>query len=131
MTPILSFTTHRRALMVSLTLALLSVMCATPALAALSTKEEARINAMLALLEKRSDLAFIRNGSSHNAVDAVAHLKLKLSRTRNRIDTAEQFIDKVASSSSVTGESYMIQQAGQKPEPAKPFLHKLLEQVNQ
>ncbi len=28
---------------------------------------------------------------------------LKLGNTRNRIDTAEQFIDKVASSSSITG----------------------------
>ncbi|MBF5007753.1 DUF5329 family protein [Diaphorobacter sp. NR2-3-3-1] len=103
---------------------------AAPALA-LSGSEEARVQAMLALLEKRSDLVFIRNGESHSAVDAVAHLKLKLSRTRNRLDSAEQFVDKVASSSSMSGAPYLIQQSGKPSEPAKPFLQQLLKQASQ
>ena len=113
-------------------LALVACMClsATPAFA-LSDKEEARVLAMLALLEKRSDLVFIRNGDSHSAVDAAAHLRLKLARTRSRLDTAEQFVDKVASSSSVSGAPYLIQQYGKPFEPAKPFLQQLLKQAGQ
>ncbi|MGC3965630.1 MAG: YfeK family protein [Rhodocyclaceae bacterium] len=107
----------------------LGLLLASPALA-LSAREEARVNAMLAALEKRTDLVFIRNGEKYNAADAVAHLKLKLSRTRDRLDTAEEFIDKVASSSSMSGEPYTIQQAGKPAQPAKPFLHELLKQTS-
>ncbi len=38
----------------------------------------------------------MRNGDEHTCYEAVSHLRLKLGNTRNRIDTAEQFIDKVA-----------------------------------
>ncbi|MFA9440325.1 YfeK family protein [Uliginosibacterium sp. sgz301328] len=120
------FALFLRVVLVALTLGLLSPL---PAFA-LSAKEEARVDAMLAALAKRTDLVFIRNGEKHNAADAVAHLRLKLSRTRNRLDTAEEFIDKVASSSSMSGEPYTIQQAGKPAQPAKPFLHELLKQVS-
>jgi cytochrome c556 len=119
---------HRtlRTLLVTVALGLL---CSTPALA-LPPQEEARVQALLSALEKRSDVTFIRNGERHNATEAVAHLKLKLSRTRNRLDNAEQFVDKVASSSSISGEPYYIQEAGKPTQAAKPFLQTLLKQVD-
>lgn len=95
---------------------------------ALSSKEWARINAMLSTLEKRSDLVFIRNGQEHNTAEAVSHLRLKLDNTRNRLETAEQFIDKVASSSSISGQPYFVRQRGKAPQPANTFLHNLLKQ---
>ncbi len=36
----------------------------------------------------------MRDGDEHTCDEAVSHLRLKLGNTRNRIDTAEQFIDK-------------------------------------
>ena len=51
---------------------------------------------------------FIRNGSEHNAADAESHLRLKLSKTKKRLSTAEQFVDKVASGSSISGKPYQV-----------------------
>lgn len=56
--------------------------------------------------------------------------RLKLSNTRNRIDTAEQFIDKVASSSSITGKPYIVKMPGKGDENAQPFLHALIAQTD-
>lgn len=83
--------------------AVVALLLTLPAWAKLNAHEEARINAMLNALAQKKDLTFVRNGDAHNCEEAVSHLRLKLGNTRNRIDTAEQFIDKVASSSSITG----------------------------
>lgn len=55
---------------------------------------------------------------------------MKLGNTRNRIDTAEQFIDKVASSSSITGKPYIVKIPGKSDENAQPFLHALIAQTD-
>lgn len=96
---------------------------------ALSSREEARINTMLAALEKQAGIVFIRNGSEHTAAEAASHLRLKLSKTRDRLDSAEQFIDKVASSSSLTGQPYLVREAGKGERPANAFLHELLKRA--
>lgn len=85
-----------------------ALLLTLPAWAKLNAHEEARINAMLNALAQKKDLTFVRNGDAHNCEEAVSHLRLKLGNTRNRIDTAEQFIDKVASSSSITGKPYIV-----------------------
>lgn len=85
-----------------------ALLLTLPARAKLNAHEEARINAMLNALAQKKDLTFVRNGDAHNCEEAVSHLRLKLGNTRNRIDTAEQFIDKVASSSSITGKPYIV-----------------------
>ncbi|EPS5684619.1 YfeK family protein [Cronobacter sakazakii] len=112
--------------------ALLFLLCtlfATPLLAKLNAHEEARIAAMLSALGEKKDLTFIRNGSSHNSEEAVSHLQLKLSKTRNRLDTAEQFIDNVASNSSVSGKPYLVRVDG-KEETAQVFLHQLIAETD-
>lgn len=74
--------------------AVIALLLTLPAWAKLNAHEEARINAMLNALAQKKDLTFVRNGDAHNCEEAVSHLRLKLGNTRNRIDTAEQFIDK-------------------------------------
>ncbi len=101
-----------------------------PAYAKLTVHEEARINAMLEGLAQKKDLIFVRNGDEHTCDEAVSHLRLKLGNTRNRIDTAEQFIDKVASSSSITGKPYIVKMPGKSDENAQPFLHALIAQTD-
>lgn len=92
--------------------AVVALLLTLPARAKLNAHEEARINAMLNALAQKKDLTFVRNGDAHNCEEAVSHLRLKLGNTRNRIDTAEQFIDKVASSSSITGKPYIVKIPG-------------------
>ncbi len=101
-----------------------------PAFAKLNAHEEARINAMLDALAQKKDLVFVRNGDAHNCDEAVSHLRLKLGNTRNRIDTAEQFIDKVASSSSITGKPYIVKIPGKSDENAQPYLHTLIAETD-
>jgi hypothetical protein len=96
---------------------------------ALPPQEETRIDALLSALEKRSTLVFIRNGDAHSAAEAVEHLKLKLSHTRDRLQTAEQFIDQVASSSSLSGKPYWVREPGKGEQKAGDFLHELLRQL--
>ena len=108
----------------------ITLLMTLPAYAKLTAHEEARINAMLEGLAQKKDLIFVRNGDEHTCDEAVSHLRLKLGNTRNRIDTAEQFIDKVASSSSITGKPYIVKIPGKSDENAQPFLHALIAQTD-
>ena len=52
---------------------------------------------------------FVRNGKTHTADEAVGHLQMKAKRGKRYYDTADEFIDRIASKSSWTGKPYMIQ----------------------
>lgn len=110
--------------------AVMALFLTLPAFAKLNAYQEARINAMLDALGQKMDLIFVRNGDAHTCEEAVSHLRLKLGNTRNRIDTAEQFIDKVASSSSITGKPYIVRIPGKSDENAQPYLHTLIAETD-
>ena len=96
---------------------------------AVTTHEQLRIDALLAAIDQENSLIFIRNGSEHTAQEAVSHLKLKLGRAGNRISTAEEFIDHLATGSSFSKKPYLVRRPGSEPEPAGPYFHRLLLEV--
>jgi hypothetical protein len=51
---------------------------------------------------------FIRNGDEHQATEASKHLKMKYNHAKDRIKSAENFIDKIATKSSFTNRSYEV-----------------------
>lgn len=55
-----------------------------------------------------SGCTFTRNGVDHDAADAADHMRLKYRRGQRYADTAEHFIDRLASESSWTGKPYTI-----------------------
>ncbi|MEH6591340.1 MAG: DUF5329 domain-containing protein [Halioglobus sp.] len=55
-----------------------------------------------------SGCQFNRNGSAHDPEDAADHLRLKFRRGEKYVDTAEHFIDRLASESSWTGRDYTV-----------------------
>jgi hypothetical protein len=59
-----------------------------------------------------SGCTFIRNGDPHAAKDAAEHLSMKYERAQSKLHTAEQFIEKVASESYLTGRQYRVQCPG-------------------
>jgi len=71
------------------------------------------------LLERieTSNCSFQRNGSWYSPVDARKHLQMKLDYMvkRNMLGSAEEFISKAASASSVSGEAYQIRCGTQAP----------------
>ncbi len=69
--------------------------------------EEQKITFLIQYIEK-SNVIFIRNGSEYNATDAAKHLRMKREKAGKKIKTAREFIDYLASKSSVSGEPYKI-----------------------
>lgn len=77
--------------------------------------EERKIEMLLEVIEK-SGATFIRNGENHSAVKAKSHLEFKYNKARNMFwffgpkskISAVEFIEKIASKSSTTGEIYKI-----------------------
>lgn len=59
-----------------------------------------------------SGCEFVRNGKTHTAGEAVGHLQMKAKRGKRYYDTADEFIERIASKSSWTGKPYMIQCVG-------------------
>ena len=114
---------------VSVCVAICIILASPESSMAVTPNEQLRINALLEAIGRENDLIFIRNGSEHTAQEAVSHLKLKLRRAGNRISTAEEFIDHLATGSSSSKRPYLIRRTGGKPEPAGPFFHRLLLKV--
>lgn len=68
---------------------------------------KAEIDHMLAEVAE-SGCVFIRNGDEHDADAARDHLAMKRRRGRRHFDTADEFIEKIASRSSFSGKPYHI-----------------------
>ena len=67
-----------------------------------------------------SSCRFQRNGSWHDAAEARAHLQRKYDYLlkKDKVDTAEQFIERAASRSSMSGQPYRIACPGQPEQSA-------------
>ena len=104
--------------------ALLLAFAAFAALAQ-ARKEQARIDALIAAIET-SGCEMERNGSLHGGKAAAAHLRMKLENAGDRVQTASEFIDHVASGSSASGAPYRVVCPGQAPRPSGQWLREKL-----
>lgn len=73
-----------------------------------------------------SGCSFVRNDKEHTASEAVGHLQMKAKRGRRYYDTADEFIDRIASKSSWSGKSYMIQCDGKPAVRAADWFNRVL-----
>ncbi len=73
----------------------------------------------------QSNCTYIRNGDEHDSADAADHLRLKYRRGKRYVDTAEHFIDRLASESSWSGDPYQMRCDGV-TEPSGEWLHRTL-----
>ena len=102
----------------------LLALCLAAPLTVADTEAEAEIQSLLTHVET-SGCEFQRNGSMHDAADAADHLRLKYSRGKRYVNSAEQFIDRLATESSWTGKPYTIICEGQE-EPTSDWLRRAL-----
>ena len=79
-----------------------------------------QIEAMLRRIET-SDGKFIRNGKVYDGKSAAAHLRMKYEMAGGRIGSASEFLEHVATKSSLTGEPYEVQFGGD-PMPLAEWL---------
>jgi len=88
-------------------------------LAAPSAQAQREIAQLIGSLDG-SQCQFQRNGSWHDAAEARAHLQRKYDYLlrKDKVDTAEQFIERAASQSSMSGKPYRIACPGQPEQTA-------------
>jgi hypothetical protein len=70
--------------------------------------EQQKIQALIASIETLKGAVFIRNGSEYDGKKAADHMRAKLKYAGDKIQTAEEFIDELASKSSMSGKPYQI-----------------------
>jgi hypothetical protein len=83
----------------------------------------AESEALLARLQSNG-CSFNRNGSWHGSTEAREHLarKLELLDKNERLQSTEQFIERAASRSSVSGNAYQVKCAGEPPVDSRSWL---------
>lgn len=104
-------------------MAALIVSAATAGAAPLPAAAKAEVTALLGRLQA-SSCEFNRNGDWHAAAEARAHLERKLAylEDKNLVKTAEEFIERGASKSSMSGKPYLVRCAGAAPVESKVWL---------
>ncbi|KRD79996.1 DUF5329 domain-containing protein [Lysobacter sp. Root983] len=112
----------------ALLLPLLAV--ASTAHAAPPPQAEREIEQLIATLA-RSGCQFQRNGSWYDAAQAQAHLRKKYAylRKRDLVASAEQFIERAASESSMSGRAYQIRCGTAAATPSATWLRARLNEI--
>lgn len=70
--------------------------------------EAQKIDRLLADVAAATGTVFIRNGDEHGAASAAKHLRSKYESQADKITSARQFIDEIASTSSTSGKPYRV-----------------------
>jgi Family of unknown function (DUF5329) len=85
-----------------------AAVLATAARAEPSAHEQGRIERLIRFVEAQKNMKFIRNGSEYNSTDAAKFLRGKLESMGDEVKTAREFIERIASKSSMSGEPYRV-----------------------
>ncbi len=88
--------------------------------------ENQKIEALIKAVEQLKEAKFYRNGDLHDAAAAAKHLRMKWEKAGSRIKTTIDFIEKIASKSSMSGEPYKIVYANGKTVLARQFFYEKL-----
>ena len=107
----------RTALFALLLAAVAALAQATP-----SASEQKLIDTLILRVSNMKTMTFMRNGDEHNAANAAKHMQAKFDHFKDEIVTAEDFIDRCASRSEVTGKPYQVKLSNGVVKDAKEFL---------
>jgi hypothetical protein len=105
-------------------------LAAAVAQAAPTEAERARIERLIAFVGRQTGLKFVRNGSAYSPADAARFLRGKFDKMGEHVNTAQQFIDEIASRSSTTGQAYQIRFADGRSVSAAQFLGDELQRMD-
>lgn len=79
-----------------------------PAAEATEATEKSKIEALISHIQGLENATFIRNGSDYSGASAAKFLRAKWERHEKEVQTAADFIAKVASASGTSGKAYLI-----------------------
>src|SRR5260370_19896022 len=88
--------------------------------------ESKKIEFLLHEVEQLKGAKFWRNGTSYSPKQAADHLRMKWQKAGKAIKTAKDFIEKVASKSSMSGKPYEIEFENETKVETRSFLFKKL-----
>ncbi|MEM6552603.1 MAG: DUF5329 domain-containing protein [Planctomycetota bacterium] len=91
--------------------------------------ETQKIERLIQGIADMPDAVFIRNGSEHSAKKAASHLRRKWNAAGDRITTALDFVEHLASRSSMTGKPYHIRTPDGQVTPSRDYLIQQLERM--
>jgi hypothetical protein len=116
--------------LLQISLALLFALVASMAVARAPLSETQKIESLITSIENLKGAVFIRNGSEYSAEQAAHHLRMKWDKAGSRVKTAEDFIEKCASESSMSGEKYQIRFANGKTEYSQDYFNEELRKIS-
>jgi len=102
---------------------------ALPILATPPVQEQSRIEKLIRYVESQKAMKFIRNGTEYTAEDAGKFLRGKLEAMGGEVTTARQFIKRIASRSSMSGQPYHVRLADGQTLLAESFLEDELQRI--
>ena len=84
--------------------------------------EQARIDKLIRHVETQKGMTFIRNGTEYSCADAARFLRGKMDSMGAEVSTAREFIDRIATKSSMSGKPYQVRFSDGRQVPAAQFL---------
>ncbi|RTQ34671.1 hypothetical protein EJP69_09645 [Variovorax gossypii] len=119
--------THLRSALLALVLGASTLLAhATP-----SDTEDKLIDTLIQRVSRMSSMIFLRNGSEYNAADAAKHMQAKYDYFKKELLTAEDFIERCASRSEMTGQAYKVKLTNGTVRDANEFLNGELRALRQ
>ncbi|MDV6234322.1 YfeK family protein [Leptospira ellisii] len=88
------------------------------------------LNSLMSSLES-CQCKFVRNGSEHEPKEAREHMERKLKATDGRIGNIPDFIEHIASKSSVSGKPYLVKLKDGKTVEAKLWLTEKWKEISE
>jgi hypothetical protein len=92
-------------------------------------KEQTRIQRLIAFVENQKGMKFIRNGTEYSCADAAKFLRGKMDSMGGEVTSAHEFIERIASKSSMSGQPYQVKFADGKTMLAAQFLSEELKRL--
>lgn len=106
-----------------------SVLFAASLCAADRDAEAKKIESLISAVAKLEGAKFVRNGKAYDPATAAKFLRGKWERQAKEIVTAGDFIEKIATRSSITGRVYLVRFADGRELPVAEFLGRILKGV--
>src|SRR3954468_2316606 len=86
------------------------------------------VDYLIAQVEKADGVKFIRNGDEHTGKEAAEHMRRKYNHFKKEIKTPEDFIEKCAAKSELSGKPYLIRKPDGTTEKCQDWMKSLLEE---
>lgn len=110
------------------TLLLVLVIIVVFAVAAVAQEniEKSKIEYLISFVENLKGAKFIRNGTEYDGIEAAKHLRMKLEKAGDRVQTVDDFIKLCASKSYISGQPYVIKFSDGKTITSEKYLREKL-----